>query len=244
MYTCCPHCEAVHALGAEALAQGRGFVECGRCRQEFNALAHLSDHRPSRQGSPAYTPVHSRLPVLGDPDVLAAEMDMLGNRDETHAPRRGGRRAMWLALLAILLPISLLNLAWAFRDTVLEWPAARDFALRHGLPGVEDPAAYRDPSLIHLVSRDFHSHPSRDGVLVLSATFVNLAPRAQPYPSLSVTLLDVDNRPLARRVFEPREYLLAGADPQAAINPGVRTPLLLEFVDPGAHAVGFQLDFH
>jgi hypothetical protein len=80
-------------------------------------------------------------------------------------------------------------------------------------------------------------------MLVLSATFVNLATRTQRYPMLSVTLLDADNRPLARRVFEPREYLLTGVDPDDRMKPGVRTPLLLEFVDPGEQAVGFELVF-
>jgi len=244
VYTCCPHCETVHALDADALARGRGYVQCGRCRQEFNALAHLSDERPLQQGEAPYHPVRSSLPVLGNPEALAVDLDWVGGRDEEPPARHGGLRRTWRVLLAILVPITLVNMAWVFRDTILEWPAASAFALRHGLPGVVDPASYRDPTLIHLVSRDFHSHPSRKGVLVLSATFVNLAPRAQPYPELSVTLLDADNRPLANRSFEPGEYLLAGVDPGTGMNPGVRTPLLLEFVDPGEHAVGFQLDFH
>jgi hypothetical protein len=80
--------------------------------------------------------------------------------------------------------------------------------------------------------------------LVLSATIVNLAREAQDLPTLAVTLMDADNRLLATREFAPVEYVLPGADPTRQLKPNVHTPILLEFLDPGEHAVGFELAFY
>ena len=79
-----------------------------------------------------------------------------------------------------------------------------------GILASTDPVAC-DQAAWDLVARDLHAHPTRPGVLVLSATFVNLADRAQPYPVVAVTLLDPDNAPLVARAFDPDEYLAGDA---------------------------------
>jgi hypothetical protein len=149
----------------------------------------------------------------------------------------------WRIVLALVLLATGLNLAWIFRDQLPQDSALRTWLVEKGVPGFEQRGPFRDPERIHLVSRDFHAHPTRPGVLVLSATFINLADRPQPFPTMIVTLLDTDQRLLATREFAPTEYTLPGADPGALLQPNVHTPILLEFVDPGEHAVGFELTF-
>jgi hypothetical protein len=88
-----------------------------------------------------------------------------------------------------------------------------------------------------------HTHPTRSGILVLSLTFVNLAPRNQAFPELEVTLMDAANQPVAQRRLQPADYLRAGADSSAGLATEVYLPVLLELGDPGEQAVGFEIRF-
>lgn len=48
MYTQCPECLSVFSLGAQALVQAHGYVECGHCGAHFDSLATLTDQLPPR----------------------------------------------------------------------------------------------------------------------------------------------------------------------------------------------------
>lgn len=43
MLTQCPKCDAIYRLGATELGAAQGYVECGDCGEQFNALARLAD---------------------------------------------------------------------------------------------------------------------------------------------------------------------------------------------------------
>ena len=47
---------------------------------------------------------------------------------------------------------------------------------------------------------------------MLAATLKNRAPFAQEYPHLELTLTDVRDQPVLRKVLSPAEYLAQGAD--------------------------------
>ena len=158
-------------------------------------------------------------------------------RNTSHA----GRGPLAVAVLVIA---TVINLGWAFREAIpKDGPTAR-LLDSIGVPGFEPPPPFRDPSRIHLLARDIHDHPSRPGVLVLSATFINLAEQAQPYPAVAVVLKNSDNQPLAARRFEPADYLLSAPPEGAGLDPNEQVPLLLEFADPGERATGYDITFH
>lgn len=166
--------------------------------------------------------------MLGDAEQLAADDDLAALLADTASePSRQSGRWVWYVAIGMLAVITLVNLSLTFQAVL-----------------IKPQQNFTDPAHIRLVSRDFHAHPTQAGILVLSASFVSLASRAQPFPVLSVTLLDADDLPLAHREFEPPEYLLEGVDHTMPLNPDVHVPILLEFADPGEKAVGFELEFH
>jgi len=238
VYTLCPQCSSVHRLGAAELAARSGEVRCARCGKVFNALDRLYDDYPDGRRT-----AHGRVEGAEPPEVgRKPAPDFPAEPDEAPVSPRATRWP-WIAALTVLALATAVNVAWTLRDVV-----PRDGALARTLhalsvPGFEPPAPFRDPTRIHLVTRDIHDHPSRAGVLVLSATFVNLADRAQPYPELAVTLKDADDRPIAARVFAPTDYLVQAPGPEALLPPDQQVPVLLEFADPGERATGFELDF-
>jgi len=233
-------------LNASLLAHAGGTVSCGQCKKEFNALAFLFDHWPDSSSTPPSAGVDAAPPMLG-------KVSASGNGDRTirTAPpavkmgkRQGADPLVWKLAFIILLAITILNMAWTFREPLMENAKARHILVAAGLLEPVHPKTFRDVSLLHLVSRDMHQHPTRAGTLALSVTFVNRADRTQPYPHIEVTLSDSANAPLARRVFSPLEYLPQGSNTSRGLAPDVHVLALLEFTDPGSSAVGFELNFH
>ncbi len=231
-------------MNADLLADARGRVSCSRCKGSFNALRHLSDEFPDDRYQGPKKPPGKAPPVLGDATAFDLEDALAEATTEAEAPDSDELSPRtWQTLTIALIVLTLINLAWIFTGTIMGRDGVQDFLARHDLPGAPVEEDYRDPGKIHLVSRDIHPHPSRTGVLVLSSTFVNLAERAQPYPDVTLSLMNEDNAALAQRTFSPGDYLPGGLRPEQPLQPGTHVPILLEFADPGEDAVGFELEF-
>ncbi|HEV2228566.1 MAG TPA: DUF3426 domain-containing protein, partial [Steroidobacteraceae bacterium] len=80
------------------------------------------------------------------------------------------------------------------------------------------------------------------GAITVRASIRNAGAKPQPLPLLRVTLQDRFGNRLASRDVQPREYLPRGIPPTAPLGRDQRIDAELAFVDPGASAVGFELD--
>jgi predicted Zn finger-like uncharacterized protein len=165
----------------------------------------------------------------------------------TFAARRHGphftRNWPWVLSSALLLLTLAGEFAWNDREELLDNPGVRAWL---------DPVCARlgcrlplrhDPAALELLSRDIRPHPSVPGALIISATLRNAAAFAQPFPVVEVALSDFDEKPVAMRRFQPREYL---DDPRviaAGLAPGTSTALVFEVADPGKDAVAFEFKF-
>jgi predicted Zn finger-like uncharacterized protein len=153
-------------------------------------------------------------------------------------------RKVWLTVFVLIFLITLTNLAWTFREPLLKDLQVRQFLAEVGALELPVKQEFRDPGMLHLISRDMHKHPTRTGMLALSFTFVNRAEQEQAYPHIEVILRDFSNNPIAAREFGPAEYLPDHASLTSGLAPNVHLPVRLEFVDPGTNATGFELRFH
>jgi hypothetical protein len=159
-------------------------------------------------------------------------------------PRRWPLRAAWVFAAMVLAVIIAFKLAEFNGHPLLEPSDVQSTLTWLGLREPEAAEPFRDLEQIQLVSRELRGHPTQPGMLQLNATIVNLATRSQPYPVLEVTLLDAAGLPLAQQRFDPSDYLAEGADKAADMTPQAYLPLTLDLADPGAPAVGFELQFH
>lgn len=260
MFTRCPGCHTVHPLSAALLAQGNGLYRCGKCNKVSNALQNLFDAWPEAGQKPDTGRSGNRQPpVLDVPgesnDGPESESPAEVSEEEAallraagfgvaDSPTPAGGRKAWAAAAVVLAAVTLLNLFFVSGDALLAQPAIRG-ALQ-GIGAIEAPPEpmYRNLDLLHLASSEMHSHPTLDETLVLNATIVNRADRKQPFPALQVTLFDAQNQPLASRVFAPEDYLPPGSGTATGIPPGAYLPIIMELLDPGQHAVGFEMKFH
>ena len=253
MFTRCQACHTVHPVNAALLARAGGRFRCGKCKKVGNALEALFDQWPDAGAAP---PASGNLPELGAPlridpapaDPATPEESALP-ADPDSAPHReppGTRRWLryaWLVAAVALIIVAGWRLASYFGFSV---PDQRLFESALERAGLKDPPPeppFRDLGKIEIVSREMIAHPNRPAVLLLNATLINRAGRAQPYPIIDVLLRDLDNRVIAQHRFAPAEYLSRTAGSASDMAPDAYVGLSLELPDPGEQAVGFELEF-
>ena len=105
-------------------------------------------------------------------------------------------------------------------------------------------ARERQADKIRLINRDIRKHPSVQGALIISATMINDAKQAQPYPQLEIQLSNYQSESVAMRRFAPDEYLKSSVNINNLMQPGVLVPVSFETVDPGDDAISFEFKFH
>ncbi len=102
--------------------------------------------------------------------------------------------------------------------------------------------AWREPAAFTMLQRSVRPKSGQTGVLTVEASFRNDAHWSQPWPTLVLSLADVDGRQVGVRAFTPDEYRAAhgGAD---RLLPGQSANVALEVVEPAPRIVAFTFDF-
>ncbi len=192
---------------------------------ELAALPSETEARPS----PA-----TRAPVVEEePEFIR------NNRSRT----RRGFSIIFGGGSLLLAALMLVQLAVIFRAEVLvSAPQARSalmqlcavFGCTVGWPTQVDQLA--------VIGSELQTIPGTD-VLELTAVIRNRAAFRQALPAVEVTLTDALNRPIARKVFTPADYLAAAGEPSSRIEDGLGSgsdyTIRLFFEARGVQASGF-----
>ncbi|MBK8338000.1 MAG: DUF3426 domain-containing protein [Sterolibacteriaceae bacterium] len=149
------------------------------------------------------------------------------------------RRWPWLVSVLLLAAALLFQVGYAYRTELAKHypdlrPAMEAACERLGC-SVELP---READRISIESSDLNPESDKSR-LQLAATLKNRAPYAQSYPHLELTLTDVRDQPLVRRVFTPAEYLAKDAPASFAPEAEASVRLMLEVAD--SNASGYRL---
>lgn len=84
--------------------------------------------------------------------------------------------------------------------------------------------------------------PANSGNITVRASIKNAGPQPQPLPLLRVTLQDRFGNRIATRDVQPQSYVPGAVPASALLGAGQRIDAEMAFIDPGASAVGFELD--
>jgi hypothetical protein len=99
------------------------------------------------------------------------------------------------------------------------------------------------PQLIAIEASDLQAtDPGRPAVIQLTATVRNHAAYDVGFPALDLVLTNSRDHTLARRVFQPREYLEPGRDPRTGIPPKGEMTINLDLDTTELRPAGFRLD--
>ncbi|MBK4733482.1 DUF3426 domain-containing protein [Noviherbaspirillum pedocola] len=94
---------------------------------------------------------------------------------------------------------------------------------------------------VTIESSELQALPNATDTFALIALLRNRASVAQQWPNLELTLNDVDEHAIARRVFTPRDYLPAGQDPEQGFAPTSEQSLKLVFSLSQLKASGYRV---
>ncbi len=103
----------------------------------------------------------------------------------------------------------------------------------------------RKPEMMSIESSDLQADTSNPGVMVLSATLRNRAPFAQTPPALELTLTDLQDQPVARRVLSTAQYIARGTAVGTVegnrFPASTEVPVRVYFEAPSVKATGYRL---
>lgn len=271
MLTRCPGCGTAFRVTPDQLKARAGKVRCGHCSAVFNALETLEDSPPAgAAAAAAASPAEPASPPLvevpfSEPSIEedsppaptpAEPLPHQEARDEhesldilladigvsTEPPVSRSRWLAWGLAGFLALAVLVVQAAFVFRgELAVSQPDLRPLLVDLcGLLECDIPLP-RKPELVSIEASDLHPDPQRKNLLVLVATLKNRAPFAQDYPHLELTLTDVRDQPVVRKVFAPAEYLAQETEVRAgfAANGDMAVNLWLDATDIGAS--GYRL---
>jgi predicted Zn finger-like uncharacterized protein len=201
---------------------------------------------PAKSASATETPAAPRGDPAADPlapapsgDVAFADFEAAAGATEEPASRPQWQWAAGSVLLILILFAQIINHQ---RDALATDPRfGRPLTAVYTALGVQltprwDLRAYDVRQLGATVEA------GSTGAITVRASIRNAGSRPQPLPMLRVTLQDRFGNRLASRDVVPRDYMPSGSAPAALLAKDQRIDAELAFVDPGASAVGFELD--
>ena len=109
-----------------------------------------------------------------------------------------------------------------------------------GVLGCELPP-WREPIAFTMLGRNVQPKTGMAGVLTVSASFRNDARWAQPWPTIVLSLSDIDGRQVGQRAFSPAEY--RDRDSAELLAPGQSAAVQLDVIEPAPRIVAFTFDF-
>jgi predicted Zn finger-like uncharacterized protein len=147
---------------------------------------------------------------------------------------------VWTVLVLILLLVLAMQLVYFLRDKLAaSYPEFRpvmeaicdDLNCTLNLP--------RDTKQVLILGSDLQTE--NEGNLALEVTLANRASHAMAWPVLELTLTDVEDQPVARRMFAPSEYLPSGRMEADGIQARSEIPFNLQLQSKGLKAAGYRL---
>lgn len=154
--------------------------------------------------------------------------------------KKSGLGGLWALLAFLLLSALAAQLIYSLRDKLAaNFPETRPFLesmCKMLNCTVELP---RDTRQVAILGSDLQT--DNDSGLSLEITLANRAAYAMAWPVLELTLTDVEDQPLARRMFAPSEYLPGNGMETAGIQGRSEVPVTLQLQSKGIRAAGYRL---
>lgn len=221
-FTRCPHCGTCFKIAEDQLDLRQGRVRCGHCLQAFNAREGFVAVEPSALAdidpmSTAQMVADSLSQVIATPSSvvstkLTAEQPSLEEVAVQSEKKRQTKQKLLSITLNLINGLLLLILfgqaIYFFRvDLAAQYPNLKPALLDYCQLLQCTVPLPRKAELMSIESSDLEAVPGHENQIILNALLRNRAPNAQAFPNLELTLNDIHDAPLSRRIFHPADYL-------------------------------------
>jgi predicted Zn finger-like uncharacterized protein len=180
-------------------------------------------------------------PAAAGAHAIAAPADA-GTTEETTTLAALARTHAWAAGTALALLLLLGQIVNHYRDRL-----AADTRFNHAFTSLYGAFGVKLAPAWDLRAYDVRQlgaavDSTSNGLITVRASVKNGAHQPQPLPLLRVTLEDRFGNRIASRDVAPRFYLPPAVPASALLASGQRVDAQMGFLDPGASAVGFEID--
>src|SRR3989338_6497511 len=177
------------------------------------------------------------------PMTLAEQVAIVQDEDEGDRPSAPAyRRWPWAIAAFLLLLVLFAQAAYFFRvDLAARLPGLKPALTGYcKLLGCSVPLPQK-PDLMSIESSDLEADPTHVNQITLNALLRNRAPYAQAFPNLELTLNDTQDKPLARRIFKPKDYLPPLESEQTGLLPNRELSVKLSLTPADLRPIGYRL---
>ena len=244
MITTCPGCRTAFRITQEQLATREGRVRCGKCATIFDARevlqTELAEFAPEGDDQPEDQLPHAREAAVPEPGPVAPQETV--SAFPAAEAKRPGLRAGWVAGSTLLALALMAQIAFHYRGEIaLLFPETGPMLAELCANLACDVPLPRRAELISIESSDLQADPANPSVMVLTATLRNRAAFAQSHPSLELTLTDLQDKPLARRVLAAPDYLDRSTSLEAGFRGNSELPVKVYMEASSLKATGYRL---
>jgi len=175
--------------------------------------------------------------------TLAQQVEIIEELTE-EIPTPTPRKHRWIGVIASLLLVLTLvaQVAYFYRvELAARLPGLKPLLSQYcGLLGctVELP---RQAESMSIESSELESDRVQSNLVTLHALLHNRAPYTQAYPNLELTLTDMQDTAVARRVFQPSDYLKVGDEMQKGLAANRELALALRIDTADLKPAGYRL---
>lgn len=173
---------------------------------------------------------------------LAAEYSLATLTGPTQAPKPKSKfKWLWSIGTLVALIVLALQIGIGYFEQGSRSPEFRAFYkvacsyLSCTLPTFEDISA------IEIEHVRIQSHPTLANTLQVNAIMTNTSRYAQPMPKLALEFYDLNGKPVAARLFAPKDYLHRDFLDITYMPPNTPIHIVIPIQDPGARAVTHQI---
>lgn len=243
--TVCPHCNTRFKITKVQLEAHHGMVRCGHCLQAFDTLPNFAPDQLDLPlelpilGSPV-APPDSKLAVL-QPMTLAEQVAFVQDESDSEFQPRP-RFWPWAIAALLMLLILLAQAAYFFRvDIAAQLPALKPALLDYCKLLKCSVPLPQHASLINIESSAIEADPANENQITLNALLRNRASYAQAFPNLELTLNNIQDQPLARRIFRPADYLPQTESESSGLLPNHELSVKLHLNTTNIKPSGYRL---
>jgi len=211
------------------------LIDSAAANEPDEHVAAIAFESPPEASPPAPATSRAAAPHPESIEQILPEPQWVDEVEEAHP-----HKALWISAaiaLAVLLAVQIVH---QDRQSLAQ-AAGIGGALRSVYSAIGNPI----PLQVNLAAFEVRQwgvtgDASANGTLRVRASVINTGDQAQPYPLLRLTLADRFGSRIGTRDFLPKEYLKK--DPERPLEPRERADVVVEIVDPGKTAEGFEID--
>lgn len=205
--THCPQCETAFKVSPHQLELAKGWVRCGRCSHVFEAYLYFTPKLVDAAPVERVVPENIFAPDLFRAGVTQAISDEpMPSGVESVANEQVSKRSqlLWVfgaCLLSLVMTFQML--LWNRDVIVAEEPALSGFLSVLCVPSGCEINWPREPEAVLIESSSFMENP--EGGYSVQLRLKNSQHHAVALPSLELSLTDIRDQVLVRRVFSAQE---------------------------------------